>query len=148
MKENGEPELIWGVYKIKDPSVDTRYKQVDYGMAIAYLIYEHYSTEAVKIKTDGDEDDMSLRREIVSKYEITRNNADMLLASVVFDDLKTDNKKVAIELASMGVVKKRFKGSGIFRDKWVFYGIKQVVDNSMLQDEMTNEVISKTAPPI
>lgn len=126
MKENGEDELIWGNYKVKDPKISDRCKTVDYGMAIAYLIYENYTSEAIKIEIDeDDEGDISLRREIVSKYIITRNSADVVLASDVFDELKTDNKKVINELASMGVLKKKYKGGGKCRDKVCFIGLKQ-----------------------
>ena len=126
MKHNGEDELLWSSYKIKDETIKDKCKSEDWNNAIVYLLYENYINTAISVfsNDDDEEDNFSLRRKILNAFTITKNKNDFLLVNDVCEILKDCKKKINNELLNMGVSKKRWK-SGEHCDKMVYYGITQ-----------------------
>ena len=82
-------------------------------------------------EVDCDDELVSLRSLIDTKYEITGNDADMVLVSDMVDELSCNKKKLTTELSSMCVYAKKSKSrNAMYRDKMCFFRIKKrVVDN-------------------
>jgi hypothetical protein len=126
MKADGEPELLWGSYKIKDDDIKSKCQSEAWRNAVVYLIYEHYHKSPVVILRDGlDEDETPLRRKILTAFTITGNMTDELLVSDVDHLLSNCKKKIKNELESMGIVKVK-SNKAETRNKWFYRGIKLI----------------------
>jgi hypothetical protein len=133
MKNDGEDELIWGVFKVKDESVKTNCKTDEWKRAIVYLIYENYINTSVPVtvkNNDVDENEKSVRKQILEHYIITRNETDYILVDDINATLRLCKKKICNNLLNMMIIKKRSKMCNYTRDKYVYIGIvkKEVED--------------------
>jgi hypothetical protein len=126
MKNNGEDELIWGVYNIKDEAIKTNCKTDEWKKAIAFLIYENYinSSVPVVVKNDDlDDNEKSTRQQILEHYTITRKNTDYVLVEDINITIKLCKKKICNELINMSITKKKSNYSGNTRNKWIYIGL-------------------------
>ena len=128
MKADGEPEMLWSVYKVKDPSIKDKCATLDWKMAAVYLLFSSYQDDAVVIEKEQDVEDWSLRKRILESYEITQNyERDYILVDTLVEILRTDRGKLTAELASMGTKKKKSCKGGETRNKMCFFGIKRTL---------------------
>ena len=126
MKVDGESELLWSSYKIKDDNIKSNCQSEEWKNAIIFLLYQNYKNKSVVIHRDGLEDDEApLRRKILTLFTITGNVKDEILVSEVEQILNNCKKKIKYELESMGVIKKQATG-GENRKKWVYCGLTVV----------------------
>jgi len=128
MRETGASELLLASYKIKDDSVKDKCKDIAWANAFVMLIFNSWQNKAVEICIEkSDLTVSSLRERLLNKYTVTNNAEDIMLVTDITDEFNTDNKKkINTELESFGVVKKKSKKIGDFRDKWCYYGIKPI----------------------
>ena len=128
MRENGVDPRVLEIYKIKDDNIKTKCTSEDWRNAMVFLLFENYKTSPVSTakKSDDIEDDhQTLRQLILEKYELTGVSSDVLPCITVGERLGIkDSKKLAIEMNSMHVQKKKSKAKQ-FRDQLVFVGIKE-----------------------
>jgi hypothetical protein len=99
-----------------------------YSNAFVKLLFDSYRDFAVPITYGGlkEEGNMSLREMILTTFDITGNMNDICLVKDVEQALKQFQKgKIAVELASLRVVKKKHTQTGEYRLKMCFYGMKQ-----------------------
>ena len=127
MINNGESELIWGIYKIKNPDIKSFCSTDEWKKAIVYLLYSNYINTAVPIVRTNDENtDGNLRRNILEHYQITHNADDALLVDDVCSNLKNEKGKIIRELESLGVSKRKSSIRNATRNKQCFFGIKLI----------------------
>jgi hypothetical protein len=126
MREEGESELFLSSYKIKSPTIKDSVKSEEWKKAAAYLIFENYINVAVVVEAEADEDDNTgnVRKNILQKFEITKNMDDYMLCDVVYNTVADCHKKVNNELQSLGVIKKKSSKAGETRLKMCFWGLK------------------------
>ena len=128
MRENGVDPRVLEIYKIKDDNIKTKCTSEGWRNAMVFLLFENYKTSPVSTakKSDDIEDEhQTLRQLILEKYELTGDLSDVLPCITVGERLGIkDHKKLAIEMNSMHVQKKKSKAKQ-FRDQLVFVGIKE-----------------------
>jgi hypothetical protein len=128
MREEGASELLLASYRVKDDSVKDRCKTDYWANAFVMLIFNAWENKAVDICIEkSDSTVSSLRERLLEKYTITCDNEDIMLVTSITDEFSTDNKKkINTELESFGIVKKKHKKAGDFKDKWCYYGLKPI----------------------
>lgn len=139
LREQGASELVLSAYRVKDNTIKDKIKSDAWKRAIVYLLFQNYRDEPVSIIREADCDDelVSLRSLIDKKYEITGNNADMVLVSDIVSELSCNKKKLTAELASMNVfAKKCLSRIEAYRQKMCFFGIKKRTND---EDGYTSE---------
>ena len=143
MKQDGKSELEWGVYKVKKPEIKKNCSSIEWKLATIYLLYSYYVNDAItiKIKTDDDDSNESLRSRILRTYEVTGNDKDIILVTDVENELFDDRKKITIEMESMGVTKKQSNRRDDTKNKVCYFGlIKRVVnENDNIVEETVEE---------
>ena len=139
LRERGASELVLSAYRVKDPTIKDKIKSDAWKRAIVYLLFQNYKDVPVSIirEVDCDDELVSLRSLIDTKYEITGNNSDMILVSDMVDELSCNKKKLTTELSSMCVyAKKCLSRIEMYRNKMCFFGIKKRTYN---EDGYTSE---------
>jgi hypothetical protein len=137
MRADGVDERILNVYKVADPSIKERCKTVEWGNAVVYLMMENYKDHAVPIYRSDDADftpSNSLRGRILENFEITGDRNDIIPCEEAEFNIGGNKKKVAIELASLGV-EKRKNTRGELRNKWCYYGIRNMVEDTDIESD-------------
>jgi hypothetical protein len=127
MRANGEDERVLSNYKVADENLKSYCKTEEYRKAFILLVFESFKNTKVNVHHDINDDDRpkNITQNILDTYDITGSCVDMILVNDLHEKLsKLDKKKVVMELKRLGVDKKRYKGGGEFRDKWVYVGIK------------------------
>jgi hypothetical protein len=128
LRANGEDELLISAYTLQDTTIKSLCKTDEWKKALVYLIYTNYITTAVPIIQHGDTDDnnISVRRQLLSLYTITRSNTDIVLATDLYNSMNDCKKKINNELTSMGIIRKKDRNN----QKQSFYGLvlKEVID--------------------
>jgi hypothetical protein len=127
MRASGVDQRVLEVYKIKDDHIKMKCTSEDWRNAMVFLLFENYKTSPVSTakKSDDIEDEhQTLRQLILEKFDLTGESSHEILCSTVIEKLgDVDKRKLAIELDSMHVKKKKSK-SKENRDKYVFVGMK------------------------
>lgn len=129
-RKSGASDIALSAYRLADPSLKSKAVSDEWKLALIYLIYQSYKPTAVNIKsirlTEVDDEDLSVRERILKLYEITLNPEDIIPVNMVSADLQVNKKKVKAELTSMGVIYKKCKTHGDYRDFWCYYGLKVI----------------------
>lgn len=127
VKKNAICPLEYSNLRIADPTIKTKCTSIAWRIAMIQILYNHYSTSAVAIKHEvEDEEEVPLRRRILELYEITNNPLDHLCVEYVVTDLENTKKKIIEEMKDLGVEKKKCnikKSEHI--NKICFFGIKE-----------------------
>jgi hypothetical protein len=126
MKDEGENELIWRNYNVKDEFIKTNCRTEEWKKAIVYLIYENYihTSVPVVVKTEDLEDnEKTVIKQILEHYTITQNDYDYVLVEDVNTTLQLCKKKICKELESRGVKKIKSCKRDNTRSKWVYVGL-------------------------
>lgn len=129
-------------YRLSDPDIKSYCVSEEWANACVMLMVNNYRSYAVPIHyEDNDEIEANeIIDGINEKYEITLNPNDVILV----DDIKVrlpslDKKKVALELQSMNVHRVRCNRIGIYRNKWVYSGIKiRSIQNTENESNINN----------
>eukprot|EP01036_Dinobryon_divergens_P034937 gene34937-45216_t len=128
MRANDVDPRVLEVYKIKDDNIKMKCTSEDWRNAMVFLLFENYKTTPVSTakKSDDIEDEhQTLRQLILEKYELTGDSSDEIPCIAVVKRLDdVDKRKLAIEMNSMHVQKKKSKTKQ-YRDQVVFVGIKE-----------------------
>ena len=116
-------------YKVRNASIKDKCKTLDWGNAIVYLLFENWTDETLSIIPENTcEDSISIIGIVEKHFTITNDKKDIILCSYLYDTLNTtDKKKVDLELKSINIMKKKCN-SGEIRNKWCFYGLKEIVN--------------------
>lgn len=118
-------------YRLADPMIKQKCRDLEWMNAMVYLIFENYQERPVNIlrlPDDDDEESRSLQTALKSRFEFTKDDTPMLVAEVTAIMLEFDKKKVENELAARNVFKKLHTKRDDFRKKWCYYGIKKKSD--------------------
>jgi hypothetical protein len=141
MRDNGEDERLISSYKVRDNTIKTKCATCEWKCAVAYLIYENYKETPITIvvEKDAEIDEMSLRKQILTVFDIAGGN-DCIICNDVYSALDgNDRKKIENELKSLGVIKKKSKKRDETRDKLCFFGISfkaaEVPDDEPSEEE-------------
>jgi hypothetical protein len=127
MKANGNSELLWGTYLIKDDAIKDSVRREEWKKALVYIMVQNYTDSAVVVEKDlGDEDDMSLRARILENFTITRNAKDVIRDEEVDNLLRDCPKRIRSELGSMGILRKKSCIRGDTRNKMCYHGLKKI----------------------
>jgi len=105
--------------KKKDPLLKELSISQEYGNAMVMIMLDYWRDTPVEIVMDEEEKEETLRGQILNIYELSKGDY-VLVNDIGFEDVK----KVALELKSMGVTKKKLKTKKD-RDRWCFYGLKK-----------------------
>jgi hypothetical protein len=116
-------------YRLADPMIKQKCRDLGWMNAMVYLIFENYQEKPVNIlrlPDDDDEESRSLQTALKSRFEFTKDDTPMLVAEVISMMLEFDKKKVENELAARNVFKKKCqtKSNGYYA-KWCYYGLKK-----------------------
>jgi hypothetical protein len=128
--EKGLPEKAAELYRVKDPEIKNMCKTMDWKLATVYLLFQRYIPESVLIPSlaDDEESNLTIRAYVLETFDFTYDEEDIILCQFVYDHLQSEStKKITLEMAALGVTKKRCKNRRAdesLRDKWCFYGIK------------------------
>jgi hypothetical protein len=117
-------------YRLADPMIKQKCRDLEWMNAMVYLIFENYQERPVNIlrlPDDDDEESRSLQTALKSRFEFTKDDTPMLVAEVTAIMLEFDKKKVENELAARNVFKKKHKKRDEYREKFCYYGLKRVV---------------------
>lgn len=126
MRENGDSELLLSSYKVRDDRIKDMCKTDDWMNACVYLLLDNYRTDAVScFKKDIDDDEVGVRQLLLQHFDITGLETDRMLVADVVDIIGGCKKKIANELQSFGVLKKKSNTRDKTKDKQCFYGLKQ-----------------------
>lgn len=148
MIAEGSSPLEMAIYKTADPSIKTLSQTDAWKNAIVCLLLENYISSAVSIDRPLDDEEgqntsILLRRRILQRFTITRDDADFMLVSKVEDYINGKKKDIFLELQSMGVFKRKHRErDSSFRDKFCYYGlqlIRQEDDTETETDDEANE---------
>ena len=137
-------------HKLPENVLEERFRTIDntlknccqseeWANAFILILMNYYIREPLsvpQISNCDNENDIPLVCRIFKKYEITKNIKDVLLATDVELHFGADKKKLSIELNDLGVVKKKNKTRGEFRDKYCYFGIKEKMED---ENESDNE---------
>ena len=136
MIADGEPELLWGSYKIKDFGIKDKCQTNEWMNAMVYLLYQNFKNVPVSVHNDClEENEESLRKQILKNFKITKDGNDVVLCSDIAKWIDCgDKKKISNELISMGVIKKKATG-GTFRNKFCYYGL---IGNVIVKNDVTS----------
>ena len=123
-----------------DYSLKDKCKTDEWCNAFILLIMKYYQTKPLTISSSivNDDDDSNISPlvcRIFKTFELTKNDDDILLASDVEGLLNDDKTKIKTELTALGIVKKRVKSRGAFRDKICYLGIKIKITENDTDDE-------------
>jgi hypothetical protein len=135
LRESCEEDTEMDRYRLADPMIKQKCRDLEWMNAMVYLIFENYQERPVNIlrlPDDDDEESRSLQTALKSRFEFTKDDTPMLAAEVMSIMLEFDKKKVENELAARNVFKKKHIKRDDFRQKWCYYGIKK-----KLSDEKT-----------
>jgi len=112
-------------YKIADPNIKNKCKQLDWINAVIFLIYLNYSDTCVNIKKDINYEECTLLNCLEETFEFTYNNNDIIPCSDVNTILNSfDKGKIVLELKNKNIIKKKCNIRCLFKDKWCFFGLK------------------------
>ena len=90
-----------------------------------YLLFKNYQDRPVstfKKKDDYDDNEKSLRKQILEAFTITGNMNDYVICEEVNNILSESKGKIKIELESLNVIKKKQKQKED-RDKQCYFGM-------------------------
>jgi hypothetical protein len=119
-----------GRYRIADPTIKEKCRDLEWMNAMVYLIYESYQDKPVDILKEADDDeDESLTAALRTRFEFTKEDTPMLVSEVVSIMSEFDKKKLDLELAARNVFKKKHKKRDEYREKLCYYGLKRVVSD-------------------
>jgi len=127
-----------------DYSLKDKCKTAEWCNAFILLIMKYYKNEPLTascsiVDDDDDSNTSPLICRIFTTFELTKNNDDILLASDVEGLLNDDKTKIKNELTALGIVKKRVKARGPFRDKICYLGIKIKNTENDYENDTDNE---------
>jgi len=127
-----------------DYSLKDKCKTDEWCNAFILLIMKYYKNEPLTascsiVDDDDDSNTSPLICRIFTTFELTKNNDDILLASDVEGLLNDDKTKIKNELTALGIVKKRVKARGPFRDKICYLGIKIKNTENDYENDTDNE---------
>jgi len=127
-KSNTEKEIR---YRVADPTIKQKCLTDEWINAMIYLVFINYNDVSVPIDRDFNSDAIDLPQILEETFEITLKQDDVMLCADVCTALPDyDKRKIEMELALKNVHKRKYKKSGPFRDKWVFFGMKnRIVDD-------------------
>ena len=127
MKLNGEDELLWSGYKVKDDSIKDNCKNEEWNNAVVLLLFENYVDSAISVfsmSDDAENEHVCLRKNILNEFVITKKKDDFVLVSEVCEILDDCKKKINNELINMGVSKEKCKTIE-YRNKFCYFGLKK-----------------------
>lgn len=134
MRTEGECELLLNSFKIRDDNIKTNCKTDDWINACVYLLFKNYKDFAVPIYKDNetmDESEFSVRKLLLMNYDITGDKNDCIIANEVFEKIGGCKKKIANELLSFGVEKKKSNKRNETKDKMCFFGMKKKKEDDL-----------------
>ena len=123
-----------------DYSLKDKCKTDEWCNAFILLIMKYYQNKPLTVSSyivndDEDSNTSPLICRIFTTFELTKNNDDILLASDVEGLFPDEKKKLNTELNALGIVKKKYKSRGAFRDKVCYFGIKiKNTENDYIND--------------
>lgn len=126
-KSNDESQLVLKSYLACDDTIKDCCRTEDWMNACVYLLLQNYSATAVscfKRCEDDDDDDVSIRKLILQRYDITRDVNDIVLVIDVVNEIGSCKKKITNEVVSFGVEKRKSNARDRTKDKMCFYGMK------------------------
>jgi hypothetical protein len=131
MKQEGRDEKEMVRYKVADKDIKNKCKSLEWKNAIVYLLFNHYSEKCVEIEKSVDVEDNTLLGAIHERYELTYCKDDVILCSEVHTEMGAfDKGKIALELNSMNIFKKKSNKGDTTRNKWVYVGLKRKLDEN------------------
>lgn len=134
-------DIIDDHFGIIDFNLKQNCQSVEWSNAFILLIMRYYKSQplcVVQVSNIDNEGEMPLICKIFEKYEITKDVKDIILSSEIESELKSDKKKLTLELEALGVTKKKYKGGNKeCRDKVCYFGIKKKIE---LVDEIDDEM--------
>lgn len=112
-----------------DYSLKDKCKTDEWCNAFILLIMHFYKSEPLTVSNSivNDDDDSNISPlicRIFTTFELTKNDDDILLATDVEGLLNDEKTKIKTELNALGIIKKKVKSRGAFRDKICYFGIK------------------------
>jgi hypothetical protein len=125
LRDAGTDELIMQFYRLKDSSLIEKFRNnIEWKESIVWLIIDSFSEKPVAIAPCIDEDTDDPMVAILQNYDITKSDDDMILITDFHTRIPGDKKKLASQLLSMGVTKKKCNRRGPYRDKNCYFGIR------------------------
>jgi hypothetical protein len=121
-------------YKLADPIIKDKCHADEWTNAMIYLIFESYQDKPVDIIKEVDDEQVGMVATLKTLFEFTKDDTPILAAEVTSLMSGFDKKKLEIELSSRNIFKKKHYGSGEYRKKWCYYGLKKK------ENEETNNV--------
>jgi hypothetical protein len=126
MIKNEEDEKIIQIYKVADPNIKNQCMTEEWKNAMIYLLFKNYQDRPVstfKKKDDYDDNEKSLRKQILEAFTITGSKDDYVTCEDVNNILSSESKgKIKIELESLNVIKKK-QNKNEDRNKHCYFGM-------------------------
>lgn len=127
-------DTVQSRYKLGDRNIKTKCNSEDWKNAIVFMIYQNYKNHEVQLlnKDNEDNEDNNLFNLLVSKFEPTQDNNDIILCDDIYNELEDFDKKTIIgELKNMNIFKTKYEKKGKdakleFYKKQVFTNIKRI----------------------
>lgn len=126
--------FLESAYRVGDNTLKDKCKNEAFMNATVMLLYRAWVDSPVPVKIDEDElAEINLRAMILRHYDVTKDENHMVLPEDIMSCIGiTDKKKIKLEiLAMLGSMdeKKKYKKckTAMFKDKWVFCGLKSKV---------------------
>jgi hypothetical protein len=136
MRVDGEDERVINSYLARDDTIKDSCRTDDWMNACVYLLLQNYSTTAVSCFKRGDDDEeVSVRKLILQRFDITLDLNDRILVSDVVNEIGSCRKKIINEVVSFGVEKRKSNTRDNTRGNQCFYGMRlkeQENDGSIL----------------
>ena len=132
LRAEGTSELLLQNYKVADDKIkDLCSHETDYANACVWLLLDNYRPDRVVARpvVDAEEQDIRLNECIVQTYDITGKEEDRLLCIEVYEKIGGDYRKIAVQLESFNVKKRKCTTRGEQRNKQCFYGIRERQDD-------------------